>query len=1239
MSGPLSTTWSAIRNALLTLVVCAAPAWAQNGAIAGTVTRALDGSPVALAPVRVYSSSGALVQNTQAGADGTYSVSLGAGSYFVRTAAYGIGLNLVDEVYDNIPCGPACSVTAGTPVSVTAGVTHGGIDFALDAGASISGTVVDAATSSPLGAVPVRIVTPAGTTVTTVNTNGSGAYAAVGLRAGSYYARTAVTSSQNYQDELYNNVDCPFTCSLASGTAIAVGSAAAVTGIDFSLAGGGTLSGTVRAAATSSPISGISVRIYDATGAQVKSASSNGAGVFTVLGLPSGTYYAATVVTAAQLYVNELYNEIACFPSCTVTTGTPIAVTTGAITSNVDFTLSSSGSITGTITDAVTATPISGVPVQIYTSDNAFVAAVSSNASGVFTASGLPEGTYFARALPGSSLNYLSELYDELPCPANCSLQGATPIAVTAGAATTGVNFTLTPGGSITGQVTDGVTHAPLANVFVGVYTTAGQSAGSATTNSGGVFTVLGLASGSYVARTNVSASLNYIDEAYDGISCPSHEVCDLSTFTPIPVTAGAVTSGIDFALSAGGTIAGTVTSANGGAPLAGVEMSVISASTQATYSAITNGAGSWSVIQLPVGTYFATASVPPGMNYIGELYDDKPCVPCDPKTGTPIQIAGPGVTMSGVNFALGTGGTITGTVTATGTGSGISGVTVQAYAADGTHVRWASTDGTGAYVLSGLPTGSFYIRTAASYQNFVDEVFDNVTCVPCSVTSGAPVSVTAGGTTSGIDFSLAQGGQISGVVTDAVSHAPLSSVEVDVFSADGTFLEDQYTYTGSNGTFTIRGLATGVYFVSAFCDGCSSSVYYVPELYADKSFPEPLEFPTPPVGDAVPPLLNVTAGDPVNVVAGAITSGVDFALGRGGRVTGTVTDASTGSPISAVLVKVYRTDGGFVSSGYTDNFGNYEVLGVPTGSYVVRAGAIGSLNYVPELYDGLACAACDVTTGTPVNVTTGATTAGIDFSLAPNLVQNGSFGAGTTGWKLYGAPNDSYMTWNTTGGSFNLRRTPQPAGTPVSQALLFQDTGIAVPTDTPVVAQFDLANTASKVMVMRVLLVGNSANFGLDFAACTFALPNDGVFRTYQMKAHATTAWPNAAVYFYAGQIDPNGGDYYYKVDNVSLALAPGQSIERTECVDPLAPAAAGGADSANLLVNGDFSAGMANWGEDGAIVRRDPMVGGVYEAYRTAVFRPPVVLQKTNPALQPGGMLPAGQRLTLTLRLGNTL
>ena len=86
----------------------------------------------------------------------------------------------------------------------------------------------------------------------------------------------------------------------------------------------------------------MALQFYDAAGAYVTSGSTNGAGQYlSNAGLPAGDYYARTFNDSG--FVDELYDDIPCPGGCTVTTGTPITVSSGATTSGVDFGLAQGG--------------------------------------------------------------------------------------------------------------------------------------------------------------------------------------------------------------------------------------------------------------------------------------------------------------------------------------------------------------------------------------------------------------------------------------------------------------------------------------------------------------------------------------------------------------------------------------------------------------------------------------------------------------------------------------------------------------------------------------------------------------------------------------------------------------------------------------------------------------------------------------------------------------------------------
>jgi hypothetical protein len=243
------------------------------------------------------------------------------------------------------------------------------------------------------------------------------------------------------------------------------------------------------------------------------------------------------------------------------------------------------------------------------------------------------------------------------------------------------------------------------------------------------------------------------------------------------------------------------------------------------------------------------------------------------------------------------------------------------------------------------------------------------------------------------------------------------------------------------------------------------------------------------------------------------------------------------------------------------------------------------------------------------------------------DLLLNGDFSGGTTSWQQYATPDISYIVSNVTGGVLQFSRVPPPPGTS-NQATVFQETGVALPGGAPVLATFDLGNNSG--VRKRISVLTLDSNF-TDLSVCTFWLPPNTPLTTYEMKTHTTQPWANAAIYFYAATANASGDSGFYQVDNVSLRYAPAQSAVQTECVDPWAPMAPGGAPGPTLLTNGDFSNGQASWGLFGTITAL--VTSGVFEFIRPTSTPPAgVVLQATSASTT------AGEILTATFELGNS-
>jgi hypothetical protein len=321
-------------RSVVSLVVAALLACVATEALSATIegtVKARSGVPISNAQVGAYNSGGALISIALTNVQGSYSLVVAAGTYYLRT------LNVpgfADQLYWHIPCGGGCDVTTGWAITVTAAQVVSGINFDLDFGGGVSGTVRNAVTTAVVAHFPVQLYSSSGSFLGSVNTNASGLYTMTSLNPGQYYVRTGGFGT--LVNQLYNGITC-ISCNVSTsgGTLVAVPAGPTTPGINFNLAVGGPISGTVTSASDGAPIQNVSAQIYNSAGAFLASYNSDASGNYMTEGLPAATYYVRT--SNSQGFPDELYDHIPCNPSCTVTWGTPVLVNSGSTAAGVDF--------------------------------------------------------------------------------------------------------------------------------------------------------------------------------------------------------------------------------------------------------------------------------------------------------------------------------------------------------------------------------------------------------------------------------------------------------------------------------------------------------------------------------------------------------------------------------------------------------------------------------------------------------------------------------------------------------------------------------------------------------------------------------------------------------------------------------------------------------------------------------------------------------------------------------------
>ena len=631
--------------------VCALPG---GGAISGRVTAAATGAAIAdaeLVAERIVDGFLTTVATTTSGPTGHYQfAALVPGDYFVRTQATAL---LVDEVWPGFSCDQVCDPqSTGTTLAVAVGQSVEDVDFVLDAGGRIEGTVrlADGVTPVPGAQVESFALGPFGTFgLGEVVADANGAWTVDGLESLNYKIRA---SAPGLVAEIYPDAVCSMSCDvLNAGSPIAVTAGATTSGIDVALAAGIAVSGTVTDLAAV-PLAGVSVSLHRSPGGGSVQAFTDANGAWsTPEGLLPGTYFART----ASDYLDELWNNLPCEPFCTVTSGTPIVLSASPVTS-IDFALGRLGAITGTIVESGTGLPLANVTVVARSASAPFPSFATTASDGSYRIGGLAPESYVLAAVDGV---HVGEIYDNAgTCYdlVNCSPSlPPTFVDVVGAGEMTGIDFALDPGGVLSGAIVAAATQGPVNAATVSVFRLDGGYETGAFADSSGQFRVAALPAGtSYRVVAQPPGGSALLGEVWEEQPCvPGGCVPDGGTPVPVALNAPAcVTFTLDGAPNPEGAgISGQVTGVAGA--LAGVQISIHDAAGGLAGTVFSDASGNYlttGALDLAPGTYFVRASGAVG--YADELFDDLPCVACNPTDGTPVVVLASSTT-SGIDFDL----------------------------------------------------------------------------------------------------------------------------------------------------------------------------------------------------------------------------------------------------------------------------------------------------------------------------------------------------------------------------------------------------------------------------------------------------------------------------------------------------------------------------------------------------------------------------------------------------------
>ncbi len=445
----------------------------MGASISGTVTEEGTGTPIADCRVLAYLGSETDPRaETRTITNGTYTLGgLPSGSY--KVGIFPTDGTHAAEWYNN-----KVSRSRANSLTLTAPDHYGtAINATLPIGAVIQGTI------SEEGLSPVRYIPDVTVSIynydigewldAQANTDENGFYSIGGLLSGNY--KLYFDGGTSYGSEYYNNKT---TLSLATRIYMSSDHTYyADAGLSYLKA---RVLGTITGSETGNPaLENIEVKLYDSDGAEINATYTNANGKYEFSDLDPGIYKLGfngdngDATHKAEWYSNRYFlSQADAFNLITAQNKT------------VDAVLSQMGSISGTVQEDVTETPLEGIGVKVYQAySSTEIGATATGSDGTYSVGSLPAGSY--EVFFENDGSHAGEWYDDTYDRAS-----TTHLSVFALEDTANINASLAPGGSISGTVTVEGGGGLSGIQVVAYHATSGQMINYAVTGPSGGFTI-----------------------------------------------------------------------------------------------------------------------------------------------------------------------------------------------------------------------------------------------------------------------------------------------------------------------------------------------------------------------------------------------------------------------------------------------------------------------------------------------------------------------------------------------------------------------------------------------------------------------------------------------------------------------------------------------------------------------------------------------------------------------------
>lgn len=722
------------------------------------------------------------------------------------------------------------------------------------------------------------------------------------------------------------------------------------TGINFELkkynTGSGSITGTVVNNSNGQPISGAFVFAWlsnaDSAGGGYSNnyawTNSDENGNYSISELESGSYF---VSAWADGFSGGLYSS-----------GTPVPVFDLTVTDNIDFLLSKTATISGTVT-STDGNPLKWVYVSAFSGEKGDSSDVIfdytnsyTDENGNYTIENIKDGNYYLNAQTYYKWNTIDEWYNESP-----SREGAEKVVVQNGESVSAIDFTLEiPNykGGVSGKILD-KDGTGLADASVLIYNASSKDSlnnGSnyyysyTTSDTDGNFSFSEIPDGIYFVKTYSYNNWKYSEYWYPSATTEQDA-------TLIELKNGNQISGISiqtYQKITTASINGKVVDLNN-KPLSSAYIFLSSYQSKSDSGftsdpvwayALTDSLGNYSIQNIDKGKYILLAYYVNGSKNSSVWYNQSSTY----EGATPVSVD-ENQNVTDINFVLNPKsvlGKLTGVVK-NKNGVPISGayVTLTPYweAENGNDKyigQWniyRITSDDGAFEIPDLYEGKYTVGVYADggYVFYPDAVTPSLS---------TPVSVVADETT---DLEVVvpiknEGiGSISGIVaTDFPTLVPIDGVVtakplVTVLSFPQS--EIFYSSVVKNGTYQLKNLPDGDYFLYAFSGQMVGEFY---DNVYDPAFAKKVSVlggkSVTDINFSLAPCYNSGEKDSLSVITGA-------------RVFGKVTDID-GNFLADVNLNLVSSEDKIVASSKTNAMGYYEISGVDNGQYTLKPAKIG---------------------------------------------------------------------------------------------------------------------------------------------------------------------------------------------------------------------------------------------------------------------------------------------------------